>query len=294
MDTCPLKPGSVERLFKGAADREERLSIMAHLQHPCSECAETILGLPADLERAIVLGLLEPTNGPDPLSEDEKTDMFRSIMTADSCVPAGAPVLVAEQGKTWKGTRLLGLAALVVLMFLVPVAAHKVAESGLWTGIKQGAAAARGGVFLEFLVLTESDQPGRAPTVERGDNNGRYPRAASLLFRYQVDSPVWLYLARCGATDCEVIFPEGEDGLVEPAGFYDASAGGELLVYPLARFSGAQTFCAVAYPPSAQGPGVGAAKERVLKEVSRHREASSDNRLRHEWMDCFQIEVGEK
>jgi hypothetical protein len=293
MDNCPIKQGFLERILKGEASREERMMVKIHLKSPCSECADTVLGLPAELEKSLILGLLDPPNRMASLTEQEKEDIFRSATSKHDSSTCGVPFPMSGRRGSGKGARFLALAAVILFAIIVLPAAMKLMRSGYWNGVKQGPAAARGGVFLQFLVITESDKPDKAPTIVRGDNNGRYSEAASLLFRFQLDSPAWLYLVRCGGGDCEVIFPEEDDGPVEQAGFYDAVAGGEILVYPLAHLTGVQTFCAAAYPPSRKSPGAEFSQKRVLQEISR-RGTRFENRLRHEWIDCFQIEVSEK
>jgi len=295
MNDCPVKQGLIERILRGAASEEERSQASAHNRSACSECADTILGLPDDLEKNLVQQLLSEQNGVAPLTEEERDGIFASVAPVDECISLEAPVPPSPGAGGRDTIRFLKRAGLVALLILAPVIALSFLKPELWTGVKDGAAVSRGGVFLQFLVFSESGTPDGTPSVARGDNNGKYSGDSSLLFRFQLDGPAWLYIVRIdGHGGGELIFPDGDNGPIEHPGFYDATAEGALLVYPLSGLAASQTFCAVAYPSSLQRPGAAAAMKRALKELDRRRGRPDRTRLRHDWIDCFQIEVKEQ
>jgi hypothetical protein len=294
MGDCPLKNGAIERALGGAADDLELGQVKEHLTNPCPECEGALLGLPADRERLLIKFLYAP-EAATPLTGEEKDDIFNPVsrFCSPEKKPAAPPHPRASGGRRW--SRAFAIAAMAVLVAGVSLIARHFCYPGLYDGVKDGAIISEGGVFLQFLVLTDSNKPDKTPAVVRGDNNGKYASGSSLLFRFQLNSPAWLYLVRSGGRgDSEVIFPVGDYGPINQPGFYDATSGGELLVYPLAGLAGSHTFCAVAYPSSYKRHGGKAASDRALKEIEGHRVVPGGKRLRHDWIDCFRIEVGQQ
>jgi hypothetical protein len=121
-------------------------------------------------------------------------------------------------------------------------------------------------------------------------NLASYGPGSSLLFRYGLEHPGWMYLVRVGADGrSEVIFPApGEESEQEP-GVYDAAEHDRLLAYPLKDLDQLQTFCALTY--AAKPAGREAVAGQAERELERNRKQMIYTRLRKSSIDCFQIKV---
>lgn len=293
MTDCPLTTELLERLIRGEAKDDERESLAGHLAGPCPECDRFFAGMDGLTREILVKACLarKITQGDDPtLTEKEKEEIFEAV-ARDLPFIDGAP----NQDNLYAlKSRPLRWALLAAAMVMACTATFWVISSlndptGLTS--KDGSPVKGSGIILQFLAANKTQDKEAIPRIERGRNQASYGADASLLFRFELETPSWVYLVRLGR--------DGKDELISPAagekavemgpGVYDVSRGDKIMVYPLSGLQDIQTFCALALP--AEPSRAGEALQKARTEVEKDRNRFISGRLRKPWIDCFQIKV---
>ncbi len=285
-----LNHDGLARLALGEVTAAERRAWAEHLGGGCGQCERLMATLDREHEE-LVMGLYLERSSEDlgelgRLSSDDKSRMFEALESELGADQAE----VAVDGAGWSGRRALALAAGLLLALTISFVA--LLESPGPGPIVKGDVEILGGpVFLQFLALSASDEPGASLRARRGVNRGAYSRSDRLMFRYQVDHPAWVYLVRVGpGGEAEYLYPLEDDfAQIRRAGFHDANRGAQVLLYPLSDLSGLQTFCALALPESHDGRE--AAMEMAQEFLLLADRQDNLSRIRTDFMDCFQVKV---
>ncbi len=296
MNTCPITEDFLDRCLAGLLSQKEIDEGREHLASQCSDCDGFFESMGEESqENLIALFLARPSSTPDvpppPLSDEEKERMWKDI-AADT---RGRQEKRKPERLLYLNnlSRPLALAAGVILVVAAVFMAGRLVPPRQDQYIKGGAGAYEGDIFLQFIVSERGGSPDGLAAFKRGVNRGVYGKGGYILFRYEIDRPLWVYLIHLDQEGAaRLLYPADRDeDRLRAAGVYDVNKGEEVLALPLEGMDGLQTFCAVGQKERAAEGGElpGSVAERVTRLANES--GSRPGRVRESGMDCFQIKV---
>jgi hypothetical protein len=294
MNSHPTDKELLERLLRGELSEADCEGLRLLLADDSEEGDEFFAGLSGEDDEALILGLLArrvQTEGPLKLSAEARARLQDQVVGQME-----APRPQYGHGPTGRQLRYLAAVTLVAIVGSALLIAYSLNPDlfGAAGPITKGPKVDFQGdpqVFIQFAAVVNPGDTSHEYETMRGVNLGVYPDTAWLAFRYRIEAPSAIYIARVDPKgNTEIIYPaNGKAAPIEEAGIYDANKDDQIFLDPLKGPDGIRTYCAVSFLNEKGTPEK--AIQKVKSVIKRNKRNESANRIRYQDMDCFKIKV---